>query len=213
MASITVTGLSSWISGFAALIAEHQAELTELDSPIGDADHGLNMNRGMTAVVAAISATPPTTAEALFKGVAMTMISTVGGASGPLYGTFFLRVGMAAGANAEVDPVSFGSALQAGLDGVISRGKAQPGDKTMIDALGPAITAWQQAAASGASAADAAAAAFAGAEAGRDATTPMIARKGRASYVGERSAGHTDPGAASSALLFQALRDALGAGA
>ncbi|WP_197060983.1 dihydroxyacetone kinase subunit DhaL [Microbacterium mangrovi] len=213
MAAITVEGLTAWINGYAALITEHQAELTELDSPIGDADHGLNMNRGMTAVLAAIGATPPTTAEALFKGVAMTMISTVGGASGPLYGTFFLRLGMTAGAESELDLVSFGTALRAGLDGVISRGKAQPGDKTMIDALGPAIEAWQREAASGASPGEAASAAFAAAEAGRDATTPMIARKGRASYVGERSAGHTDPGAASSALLFQALRDVLGAGA
>lgn len=213
MASITIDELTAWVRGYAALISEHQAELTELDSPIGDADHGLNMTRGMTAVLGALDATPPTTAEGLFKGVAMTMISTVGGASGPLYGTFFLRVGMTAGAATELDATAFGTALRAGLDGIIARGKAEKGDKTMIDALDPAVTAWEDAAASGRSPAEAASAAFAAAEAGRDATIPLIARKGRASYVGERSAGHQDPGATSTALLFQALRDALEASA
>ena len=152
----------------------------------------------------------PTTAGAadeLFKSVGMTLVTSVGGASGPLYGTFFLRMGMNAGAVQELDAVAFGAALRAGLDGVVARGKAEAGDKTMYDAMAPAIDAWDATAGDGLAAASLAA--FAAAQAGRDATIPLVARKGRASYLGERSAGHLDPGATSTALLFEALADTL----
>jgi dihydroxyacetone kinase-like protein len=139
----------------------------------------------------------------------MTLVSTVGGASGPLFGTLFLRIGTAAGEVTELDGKGFASALRAGLDGVVARGKAEAGDKTMYDALAPAVDALDEALASGASLDAAVAAGVLAAEQGRDATTPMLARKGRASYLGERSVGHQDPGATSIALLVRAAADAL----
>jgi phosphoenolpyruvate---glycerone phosphotransferase subunit DhaL len=205
--SASADDLRAWVTRFAALIREHQAELTELDSEIGDADHGANMARGMAAVIAKLDADAPATGADLGRTVGMTLVSTVGGASGPLYGTFFLRVGTAAGAAESLDAAALGAALRAGVDGVIARGKAEPGDKTMIDALLPAVAAWEAAAADGADVATAAAAALAAAERGRDGTIPLVARKGRASYLGERSAGHLDPGASSATLLLAALRD------
>jgi dihydroxyacetone kinase-like protein len=208
--AVTTTDLVSWISRFSALVDEHEAELTGLDSEIGDADHGSNMARGMRAVVARLDGDTPATPADLGKAVGMTLVSTVGGASGPLYGTFFLRLGTAAGTADTLDASSLGAALRAGVEGVVARGKAEPGDKTMIDALLPAMDAWDAAVSDGAEAPAAAAAAVEAAEAGRDATVPLVARKGRASYLGERSAGHMDPGAASSTLLLQALRDTLG---
>ncbi len=208
MSEVAPAVLVDWVRRFAALIDEHQAELTELDSEIGDADHGANMARGMAAAVAKLDAETPATAADLGRTVGMTLVSTVGGASGPLYGTFFLRVGSAAGAST-LDTAALGAALRAGVEGVIARGKAEPGDKTMIDALLPAMDAWDAAADTSAEAA--AAAARDAARAGRDATVPMVARKGRASYLGERSAGHLDPGAASATLLIEALHDALAA--
>ncbi len=211
--TVTLDGIVSWLARFRDLVTEQRAELTELDSAIGDADHGANMTRGMTAVMekigaGEIGAAPPAgTADELFKSVGMTLVTSVGGASGPLYGTFFLRMGMNAGAVQELDAVAFGAALRAGLDGVVARGKAEAGDKTMYDAMAPAIDAWDAAAGDGPAAASLAA--FAAAQAGRDATIPLVARKGRASYLGERSAGHLDPGATSTALLFEALADTL----
>ncbi|XVU26832.1 dihydroxyacetone kinase subunit DhaL [Actinoplanes sp. CA-054009] len=187
--------LTAWIREFARLIAQNKELLTELDSAIGDGDHGVNMDRGMTAVVAALDAEPPANAAALLKKAGMTLISKVGGASGPLYGTAFLRMSAAAGDSVELDKV-----LRAGLDGVIARGKAAPGDKTMVDALTPAVEALE----GGGSVSDAVRAA----EQGREATIPMVARKGRASYLGERSAGHADPGATSVTLLVKALEAA-----
>ncbi|SNY30864.1 dihydroxyacetone kinase subunit DhaL [Paractinoplanes atraurantiacus] len=184
--------LTAWIREFARLIAANKELLTELDSAIGDGDHGVNMDRGLTAVVSALDAEPPETPSALFKKVGMTLISKVGGASGPLYGTAFLRMAAAAG-----DSVELGKVLRAGLDGVVARGKAEPGDKTMVDALRPAVEALE----GGGSVQEAVRAA----EQGRDATIPMVARKGRASYLGERSAGHADPGATSVTLLLKAL--------
>ncbi len=207
--SVTPAELTAWITRFDALIAEHEAELTALDSEIGDADHGSNMARGMHAVVAKLSTDPPATPAELGKTVGMTLVSTVGGASGPLYGTLFLRLGTSAGDRTELDAAELGAALRAGVEGVVARGKAEPGDKTMIDALLPAVDAWDVAVGAGGDAASAAAAALEAAEKGRDATIPLVARKGRASYLGERSAGHMDPGAASSTLLIAALRDAL----
>jgi phosphoenolpyruvate---glycerone phosphotransferase subunit DhaL len=209
----TPADLTDWVIRFSDLVVEHQAELTGLDSVIGDADHGSNMARGMKAAAAKLEGDPPATGADLGKTVGMTLVSTVGGASGPLYGTFFLRFGTAASDTADLDAPALGAALRAGLDGILARGKAAPGDKTMIDALAPAVDAWDAAVADGADAPAASSAALAAAEEGRDATIPLVARKGRASYLGERSAGHLDPGAASVTLLLQALHDALGAGA
>lgn len=207
----TTDDLCDWLVRFRDAVQDHQAELTELDSVIGDADHGANLRRGMDAVVARIGGAPPEGAGELFKIVGMTLVSTVGGASGPLYGTFFLRFGTSAGVAHTLDAPTLGAALRAGVEGIVARGKAAPGDKTMIDALTPAADAWDAAAADGASPGRAAAAAASAAAVGRDATIPLVARKGRASYLGERSAGHLDPGAASATLLVESLRDALAA--
>lgn len=206
--TVTLDGLVDWLGRFRDLVTEQRAELTELDSAIGDADHGANMTRGMDAVMEKLGATSAAAADELFKTVGMTLVTSVGGASGPLYGTFFLRMGMAAGPVTELDAAEFGTALRAGLDGVVARGKAELGDKTMFDAMAPAVDAWDAAAGDGLAAASAAA--FAAAVAGRDSTEPLVARKGRASYLGERSAGHLDPGATSTALLFEALAGTLG---
>ncbi|GAA1848577.1 dihydroxyacetone kinase subunit DhaL [Pseudonocardia ailaonensis] len=189
---------------FARLVHEHAGELTALDSAIGDADHGSNLDRGMTAVANALDAEEFGSVSALFKKVGMTLVGTVGGASGPLYGTLFLRIGSAAGEVATLDPEALAKALRAGLEGVVARGRPEAGDKTMFDALSPALDALDAALSSGATLQDALARASEAADAGRDATTPMLARKGRASYLGERSVGHQDPGATSTALLIKA---------
>ncbi len=204
--AVTVADLVAWIRAFRDAIVAHKDELTRLDSEIGDADHGSNMARGMEAVVAKLDPVPDD-APALFKTIGMTLVSTVGGASGPLYGTFFLRMGPAISTDGTLDATALGAALRAGVEGVQARGKAEPGDKTMLDALLPAVDAWDAAAGGGSRAASRAAAEAAAA--GRDATLPLVARKGRASYLGERSAGHLDPGAASATLLLEALADAL----
>lgn len=208
--SIPLSALVEWLGAFRAAVTEQRAYLTELDSAIGDADHGANMARGMAAVMEKLEAGTPPTADELFKSVGMTLVTSVGGASGPLYGTFFLRMGMTAGAVAEFDGAALAAALRAGLDGIVARGKAEAGDKTMFDALAPALDAFDAAIAGGSSIPEAAGVAADAAEAGRDATEPLVARKGRASYLGERSAGHLDPGAASSALLMRTLADVLG---
>ena len=202
--------LGRWLRAFADAVTENAAELTKLDSAIGDADHGANMKRGMTAAVGKLDAAPDAAPAALLKTTGMTLVSTVGGASGPLYGTLFLRMGTSIGDKAELDPAAFAAALRAGLDGVVARGKASPGDKTMLDALIPAVDALDAALADGSSLKDALRAAADAAEAGRDATIPLVARKGRASYLGERSAGHQDPGATSTALLLNAAAATLG---
>lgn len=206
---VDAAALGRWIREFAGLVATNKDLLTQLDSAIGDADHGANMDRGMVAVVAALEGGEPASTAALFKQVGMTLISTVGGASGPLYGTFFLRMATSAGEVDSLDGPAFAKALRAGLEGVVVRGKAEAGDKTMFDALAPAIEALDAALAAGEPLDAALRAATAAAEDGRDATIPMLARKGRASYLGERSVGHQDPGATSSALLLAAAATAL----
>ena len=197
--ALDTAAAGAWLKDFAAQIHQNADYLTDLDREIGDGDHGSNMDRGMKAVAELDPATFASAADYL-KKVGMTLVSTVGGASGPLYGTFFLRAGTTWG-----DPQSaadLGAALRAGLDGIVARGKAQVGDKTMVDALTPALAAFDAAADQGVAAAlEAAATACA---AGRDATTPLVAHKGRASYLGERSAGHQDPGATSVTLLMEA---------
>ncbi|SER90148.1 dihydroxyacetone kinase subunit DhaL [Lentzea albida] len=200
----TAADVVAAVRAAAAVVQEHRDELVRLDQAIGDADHGENMKRGFTAVVSRLDAEPPDTPAKVLKLVATTLISTVGGAAGPLYGTAFLRASSALGDAAELDSALVARALQAALDGVIARGKAAVGDKTMVDALTPAVTA--AASADGSVAATLSAAADAAAE-GASSTVPMVARKGRASYLGERSAGHMDPGARSTALLLRALAD------
>lgn len=209
MAAVGTDVLVDWISRYREAVTAQRDWLTELDSAIGDADHGANMARGFTAVGEKLAATTPTTIDELLKTVGMTLVSSVGGASGPLYGTFFLRMGMSAGAVTSLDGPALAAALRAGLEGIVARGKPEAGDKTMFDAMAPAVDAFDAALAGGADAAAAARAAADAAAAGRDATVPLVARKGRASYLGERSAGHLDPGAASTALLFEALAAAL----
>ncbi|MFE7233054.1 dihydroxyacetone kinase subunit DhaL [Streptomyces sp. NPDC002405] len=187
-----------WMTATAASVAREAEWLTALDSPIGDADHGSNLQRGFTAVRAALDKEAPQTPGAILVLAGRQLISTVGGASGPLYGTLLRRTGKALGDAAEVSEKQLAEALRAGVDGVMTLGGAAPGDKTMIDALVPAVDALG----------DGFGAARAAAEAGAEATTPLLARKGRASYLGERSIGHQDPGATSSALLIAALADA-----
>ena len=205
--NVTTAVLEEWVRRFATLVAENRDHLTELDAAIGDADHGSNMDRGMKAAVAALGETPPATAGALFTKVGMTLVSTVGGASGPLFGTFFLRIGTSFGDSDTASPLNFAAALRAGLGGVVARGKAEPGDKTMYDALAPAVDALDAALTEHLPLAAALKVARDAATAGRDATTPMLARKGRASYLGERSVGHQDPGATTVALLLAAATE------
>ncbi|MFI5711147.1 dihydroxyacetone kinase subunit DhaL [Kribbella sp. NPDC051620] len=197
-----VENFANWMRDAAGVFHENAAYLTELDSAIGDADHGSNMDRGFAAVVAVLDESSFSSVDELMKKAGMTLVSKVGGASGPLYGTFFLRFG-AALAGAEITVASVGEALKAGVGGILARGKAELGDKTMYDAWAPALEAYDSAVAGGADLGGALAAAAEAAAKGRDATTPLVARKGRASYLGERSAGHQDPGATSTTLLLE----------
>jgi dihydroxyacetone kinase-like protein len=207
--NVTTAAFDAWVRGFAALVAENRDYLTELDSAIGDADHGSNMDRGMKAAVAAVDETQPATPGALFTKVGMTIVSSVGGASGPLFGTFFLRLGGSLGDVDDVSAQDLAVALRAALEGVVARGKAEPGDKTMYDALAPAVDALDLALSEGDSLTEALAKARVAAATGRDETIPMLARKGRASYLGERSVGHQDPGATTVSLLMQAAGESL----
>jgi phosphoenolpyruvate---glycerone phosphotransferase subunit DhaL len=209
MSEITSDDMIKWLERFAALLAENKDYLTKLDSAIGDADHGANMDRGFKAVLAKKSEFQGKEVAAVFKTTAMTLISTVGGASGPLYGTFFLQAALAAGTNASISAEDFGTLLEKGLNGVAQRGKANPGDKTMVDAMQPGVQAYQKTLAGGAPFGDALQKAAESASEGMKATTPLLAKKGRASYLGERSIGHQDPGATSAALLFQAAAESL----
>ncbi|MGW3728341.1 dihydroxyacetone kinase subunit DhaL [Streptomyces sp. F001] len=187
-----------WMTATAASVDREAERLTALDSPIGDADHGSNLQRGFTAVIATLEKEAPDTPGAILMLAGRQLISTVGGASGPLYGTLLRRTGKALGDAAEVGEEQLAEALRAGVDAVMQLGGAAPGDKTMIDALVPAVDALG----------DSFGAARAAAEQGALATTPLQARKGRASYLGERSIGHQDPGATSSALLIAGLVEA-----
>jgi dihydroxyacetone kinase-like protein len=199
--AVDIDSFQEWMRSFAATVHDNAQHLTDLDSAIGDADHGSNLDRGMKAVVAAMDSASFDSADALFKKVGMTLVSTVGGASGPLYGTFFLRFGGALQGVAAVSAADLGAALRAGVEGIVARGKAEAGDKTMVDAWLPALEAYDQAVPSGLEAALRAAAEAAAK--GRDDTIPLVARKGRASYLGERSAGHQDPGATSTTMLVE----------
>lgn len=204
-----VGAVVGWIRAYADTIAEHKVALTELDSAIGDADHGTNMDRGMQAVIAKLDGTPPTEIGAALKTVGMTLVSTVGGSGGPLYGTFFMQAGTALAGVEELTGADVVRAFDAGIAGVQKIGKATTGEKTMLDALVPATEALRAAVDGGASLGDALDAAADAGRQGMEATIPMLATKGRASYLGERSIGHQDPGATSSHLLLRTLADSL----
>ncbi|MCP2261039.1 dihydroxyacetone kinase, C-terminal domain [Streptoalloteichus tenebrarius] len=207
----TAEDLVRALRAVAAAVADHRAELTELDRVIGDADHGENLRRGFLAVVTKVDSADLDTPTAVLKAVGTTLISTVGGASGPLYGTAFLRAANAVTEKSEVDGPAAAEALRAALGGVVARGRAEIGDKTMVDALSPAVDAAVAAAEAGGDVAAVLAAAAEAADRGAESTTPLVARKGRASYLGERSAGHLDPGARSTALILRALASSAGA--
>jgi dihydroxyacetone kinase-like protein len=200
-----------WIRAFAAEVEANKEYLTQLDAAVGDGDHGINMQRGMAAVLVKVDT--PTEGQdigALLKTVGMTLVSTVGGAGGPLYGTLFLQMGTAVSGKEELGPDDWAAALEAAITGVQARGKAEPGDKTMIDALIPGRDAFKAALAEGATFPDALRKSADAAEQGMQDTVPLVARKGRASYLGERSAGHQDPGATSSHLLLEAASETWG---
>ena len=203
--AITRDATLDWMNRFAGAMSEHREELVKLDTAIGDGDHGTNMNRGMTKAMEKLAAAEQPDPGAVLKTVAMGLVSSVGGAAGPLYGTLFLQMGSALAGQSEVDLPAYAAAWRKGLEGVQARGKAEAGDKTMVDALIPAIGALETSSdlSSGLRAAEQAA------EEGMNATTPMIARKGRASYLGERSKDHQDPGATSTYYLFKSATEAL----
>ncbi len=198
-----------WLQAFAAEIEQNKEYLTELDAAIGDADHGINMDRGFKKVMSQLPSVADKDIGSILKTVSMTLISSVGGASGPLYGTLFLRASTAVAGKQELTDEDILSLLQAGLDGVLQRGKAQLGDKTMVDALSPAVATFQQAISKGKNTLEAMQQTVVAAEQGMKDTTPMLAKKGRASYLGERSIGHQDPGATSSYLMLKSLLAAL----
>jgi phosphoenolpyruvate---glycerone phosphotransferase subunit DhaL len=203
--AITRDATLDWMNRFAGEMSEHRAELVALDTAIGDGDHGTNMNRGMTKALEKLQAAEQADPGTVLKTVAMSLVSSVGGAAGPLYGTLFLQMGGALAGEGEVDLPKYAAAWRKALEGVQARGKAEPGDKTMVDALIPAVQALE-------SASDLQTglrAAVQAAEEGMKATTPLVARKGRASYLGERSKDHQDPGATSTYYLFKSAAEAL----
>jgi phosphoenolpyruvate---glycerone phosphotransferase subunit DhaL len=208
LAAITRTDFSRWLIIFANLIAANKDYLTELDSAIGDADHGINMERGFQAVLLKLPTLADQDIGSICKAVGMTLVSTVGGASGPLYGTLFLQMGAAAAGKHELSLSDWTATLEAGIDGVAKRGKAVAGDKTMLDSLLPALASLKTAVAQDATLSNALSQSEQAAQQGMLATIPWVARKGRASYLGERSAGHQDPGATSAHLLIEAAMEA-----
>jgi dihydroxyacetone kinase-like protein len=206
---ISRDAILDWLQQFAAVINENSAYLTQLDSDIGDGDHGANMNRGMQAVLAVLPGVADQDIGTVFKTTGMKLVSTVGGASGPLYGTMFIQMGNATVDKMELTLDDWIAAMQAGYDGVVMRGKAQPGDKTMVDALLPGVDALKAAREHGDTLGDALNASAEATKQGMESTTPLVARKGRASYLGERSAGHQDPGATSSYYLIRTAAETM----
>jgi dihydroxyacetone kinase-like protein len=202
---VTRDTVLDWMRRFAAEMEEHRQELVRLDTAIGDGDHGTNMDRGMRKALERLDAAEQADAGAVLKTVATALVSSVGGAAGPLYGTLFLQMGGALAGQNEVDLAGYAAAWRKGLEGVKARGKAEAGDKTMVDALTPAVEALEQASDLESGLREAAEAA----KRGMEATTPLVARKGRASYLGDRSAGHQDPGATSTYYLYRTAAEAL----
>jgi len=207
---ITTEDTVRWINQVARVLHENREFLTQLDSPIGDADHGINMDRGFKAVLEKLPTVAAMDIGSILKTVGTTLVSTVGGASGPLYGTAFLRAGMATSGKHELYEADVVNLLEVALEGVKARGKAQPGEKTMVDALTPALAAAKEAEAQNLGLSELLRRASEAAEKGMKATIPLLATKGRASYLGERSIGHQDPGATSSWLILKALADTCG---
>jgi dihydroxyacetone kinase-like protein len=205
--SITRDDTLNWVKSVAGVLNENSAYLTELDAAIGDADHGVNMDRGFKAVMSKMPEISDKDIGTIFKTIGMTLISTVGGAGGPLYGTFFLQIGMKTAGKMELNLTDWTDALEAALNGVVMRGKAELGDKTMVDALTPAIAVLKQSLPDGQQINKALELSAEAARQGMEGTIPLVARKGRASYLGERSAGHQDPGATSSFLILKAAAD------
>jgi len=208
--TLTHDAVEDWMKRFAAEVAENRSYLSKLDGAIGDGDHGTNMDRGMKKALERLETTDGDDIGASLKAVGMALVSSVGGAAGPLYGTLFLQMGQATAGKSELDLADFTEALDAGMQGVVKRGKAELGDKTMLDALGPALEALR--ADGGDDVAAALQRAADAAREGMEATVPMVARKGRASYLGERSAGHQDPGATSTHLLLKTAAEAAAGG-
>jgi dihydroxyacetone kinase-like protein len=206
---VTKEQIVKWLQAIGHVMEANKEFLTQLDAAIGDADHGINMERGFKKVNSQLSTVADKDIGSIFKSTGMALISSVGGASGPLYGTLFLRAGTVASGKHELNTTELAGVLKAGLSGVSERGKAQVGDKTMVDALTPAVKAFEQAAEDGVGIAEALGQTVAAAEQGMKDTIPLIARKGRASYLGERAIGHQDPGATSVYLIIKALHDAV----
>jgi dihydroxyacetone kinase-like protein len=202
---LTTADIVEVVRRFSGVVTEQRQYLIDLDAAIGDADHGENMARGLHAAVTQLEGESPDSPSAVLKSVATTLMRKVGGASGPLYGTAFLRASVAVAGKQELEPADLVAVLRAARDGIVARGKAEPGDKTMIDAWTPAVDAAQEALDGGGDAAAVLRAAADAADRGKEATIPLVARKGRASFLGERSAGHQDPGATSTALLLGVL--------
>jgi len=204
---ITTANVLEYLQRSADVLKENKEYLTELDSAIGDADHGINMDRGFQAILKKLPSVQDKDAGTILKTAGMALVSTVGGAGGPLYGTAFMQAGMAVAGKNELIAADILTALEAALQGVMMRGKSQPGQKTMIDAIDPAIKAMREALNNGAGTLEALDKATAAAEQGMKDTIPMLAQKGRASYLGERSIGHQDPGATSSYLLIRTMAE------
>jgi dihydroxyacetone kinase-like protein len=202
---VTKEQILQWLQAVAVVLEQNKDYLTELDAAIGDADHGINMNRGFQKVISQLPSVADKDIGSILKTVSMTLISSVGGASGPLYGTLFLRASTVLTGKQELTDEDMVALLRAAVDGVVQRGKANLGDKTMLDALCPAVDAFNVAIATGASTPEALQQAVSAAEEGMKNTIPLVAKKGRASYLGERSSGHLDPGATSSYLILKAL--------
>ena len=202
---VTKQQIINWLQAVVKTISENKDYLTELDAAIGDADHGINLARGFKKVASQLPQLETKDIGTILKTVSMTLISSVGGASGPLYGTFFLRASTTVTGKEELTPTELADLLQAGVNGVVRRGKANLGDKTMLDALSPAANTFAKSLNQGNTTVEALKQAVQAAETGMKQTIPLIAKKGRASYLGERSAGHQDPGATSSFLILRAL--------
>jgi phosphoenolpyruvate---glycerone phosphotransferase subunit DhaL len=211
-ANVNAATLRRWFVGAAAALHEQRDYLTQLDAAIGDADHGTNMDRGFTAVLEKLDGLDEAPPGKVLTTAGSTLVSTVGGASGPLWGTALRRAGRALGDGEEFDGAQLATALEAALDGIVDLGAAQVGDKTMVDALAPAVRAFRAGIEDGGSVAEALAAARAASDAGMKSTVPLQAQKGRASYLGERSIGHQDPGATSTALIVAALEESVAQG-
>lgn len=206
---VTKQQILQWLQAVAVVLEQNKDYLTELDAAIGDADHGINMNRGFQKAIAQLPSVADKDIGSILKTVSMTLISSVGGASGPLYGTLFLRASTTVSGKSELTNADMVALLEGAVEGVVQRGKANLGDKTMLDTLSPAKDALKQAVASGASTQEALQQAVAAAEEGMKNTIPLVAKKGRASYLGDRSIGHQDPGATSSYLILKTLLETL----